>query len=65
MLSCPLSLSLGLLVESGVGISKSTGAGAFQSKVSETMLPPMAVCWESLAGGVRVGGLWCRLIMTR
>ena len=29
------------------------------------MSPPMVLCWESQAGGVRVGGQLCNRIMTR
>ena len=36
-----------------------------QSRNSETMSPPMAPCQEYQAGGVRVVGQWCSLIMMR
>ena len=44
---------------------KNTRAGACLSKASKTKLPPRAHCWESLAGGLRVGGQLCSSIMAR
>ena len=42
--------------QSESGSLKRIEDGACQWKVSGTMSPPMALCWESQAGGVHVGG---------
>ena len=44
-----------------VGTWKSTKVWTFRLKVFETMLPPIAPCWEYQASGVRVDGQWCSL----
>ena len=48
-----------------VGSEKHRSWSMCQSKDSETMLPPIALCWKSRAVGVRVGGQLCSLIITR
>ena len=44
---------------------KAKKVGVFQLKVFGTMSPPMALRWESQAGGARAAGRWCRPITTR
>ena len=48
-----------------VGVRRAQKLEHVCQKPSRTTSPPMALCWESRAGGVRVGGQSCSLIMTR